>query len=285
MEKLMRVQFTAVSRNAKTGPIPTSIVERASCWPGCALFENGCYAESGALGMHWNRLSRGLAGGSWSEFCAKVAALRPGRLWRHAQAGDLPGYGPQIDGKLLEELIAANTGKTVIAFTHKPVLDDNPVAIENRRLITAALEAGFTINLSADNAVLADKLAELGIAPVVTVLGRDYARRAVRHRFKRRRDEWSETVGEWRDRIASLPRYTPAGRRIAVCPATYSATTCKTCGACAQVRGAVIGFPAHGAWRQVEAAMAARDVPAGESWAFRDHRTMAEVGAEEATAA
>jgi hypothetical protein len=148
--------------------------------------------------MHWIRVSRGLAGGSWSEFCAKVAALRPGRLWRYAQAGDLPGYGPQIDGKLLEELIAANSGKTVIAFTHKPVLDDNPVAIENRRLITAALEAGFTINLSSDNAAHADKLAELGIAPVVTVLARDYARRAVRHRFKRRRDEWAETVGEWR---------------------------------------------------------------------------------------
>jgi hypothetical protein len=68
------------------------------------------------------------------------------------------------------------------------------------------------------------------IAPVVTVLARAYARRAVRHRFKRRRDEWAETIGEWRDRTASLPRYTPAGRRIAVCPATYSDATCKTCG-------------------------------------------------------
>src|SRR2546425_1170203 len=79
-----------------------------------------------------------------------------------------------------------------------------------------------------------------------------YARRAVRHRFKRRRDEWAETISEWRDRTSSLPRYTPAGRRIAVCPATYSDATCKTCGACAQGRDAVIGFPAHGAWRVVE---------------------------------
>jgi hypothetical protein len=81
----------------------------------------------------------------------------------------------------------------------------------------------------------------------VTVLARDYARRAVRHRFKRRRDEWAETIGEWRDRTASLPRHTPAGRRVASCPATYSDATCKTCGACARVRNAVIGFPAHGA--------------------------------------
>ncbi|MBV9202936.1 MAG: hypothetical protein JO320_19130 [Alphaproteobacteria bacterium] len=81
-------------------------------------------------------------------------------------------------------------------------------------------------------------MAGLGIAPVVIVLGRDYARRAVRHRFKRRRDEW-----------------------------------------------AMIGIRAHGAWRQVEAAMAARDVPAGESWVFSGHRTMAEVIADETVAA
>ena len=280
----MKVQFIPVSQNAKTGPIPVSITERVSCWPGCALYDNGCYAETGALAMHWDRVSRGPAGGSWSEFCVKSAALRPGRLWRYAQAGDLPGYGAAIDGALLQALVAANAGKRVIAFTHKPVLGDDSVAAENRRLIAMAVEAGFTINLSADNPDHADQLAALEIAPVVTVLPRAYARYATRHRFKRHRDLWGETIGEWRDRTALLPRHTPAGRRIAICPATYSRATCKTCGACARVRDAVIGFPAHGAWRQVEAAMAARDVPAGESWAFRDHRTMAEIIADEATA-
>jgi hypothetical protein len=59
----------------------------------------------------------------------------------------------------------------------------------------------------------------------------------------------------------------------------------QNCGACARQRDAVIGFPAHGgAWRQVEKATAARDVPPGESWAFHDHRTMAEVLAAEAAA-
>ena len=124
----MKVHFIAVSQNAKTGPIPVSIIERASCWPGCALYENGCYAETGILALHWDRVSRGLAGGSWSEFCAKIAALRPGRLWRYGQAGDLPGYGPAIDGAMLQELVAANTGKSVIAFTHKPVLGDDAVS-------------------------------------------------------------------------------------------------------------------------------------------------------------
>src|ERR1700758_2819938 len=281
----MKTHFIPVSQNAKTGPIPVSITERASCWPGCALYENGCYAETGALAMHWRRVSNGLAGGSWAEFCARIAALKPGRLWRYAQAGDLPGCGATINGNLLQMLVAANAGKRVIAFTHKPMLGDDPVAAENRRLIAMAVEAGFTVNLSADNPAHADELASLGIAPVVTVLARTYARRAVRHRFKRRRDEWAKTIGEWRDRTASLPRYTPAGRRIALCPATYSGATCKSCGACARVRDAVIGFPAHGAWRQVEAATAARDVAVGQPWIFRDHRTLEQVIAEETAAA
>jgi len=48
------------------------------------------------------------------------------------------------------------------------------------------------------------------------------------------------------------------------------------------MRDAVIGFPAHGAWRQVEAATAARDVAAREPWIFPEHRTMAQVIADEA---
>jgi hypothetical protein len=236
-----------------------------------------CHALGSRIPRHGRRLLVGVLRQSRGASVWTSLAVCPSRR--------LPGYGPQIDGTLLEELVAANSGKNVVAFTHKPVLGDNPIAIANRRLIVAAMKAGFTINLSADNPAHADRLAELEIAPVVTVLARAYARKAVRHRFKRRPDEWAETIGEWRDRTACLPRRTPVGRRIAVCPATYSDATCKTCGACARVRDAVIGFPAHGAWRQVEAAMAARDVPAGESWAFRDHRTLEQVIAEETTAA
>ena len=269
----MNVLFVPVSQNAKTGPIPATITERGSCWSGCALYDNGCYAFYGALGHFWSGVSAGTRGGSWDELCAKVAALPK-----------LPGADEAIDAELLAQLVIANRGKRVIAFPHKPVLPDTAVAAHNRSIIAVANTAGFTVNLSANNPAEADALADLAIAPVVTILAHDYARRAVRHRVKSRADEWAETIAEWRDRIAPLPRHTPAGRRLAVCPATYSNATCKSCGACAAPRDAVIGFPAHGAWRIVEKATAARDVPLGLSWAFHDHRTMAEVIADEKAA-
>ena len=108
----MKVLFIQVSQNAKTGPIPVSIIERASCWSGCARYENGCDDETGALAMHWDRVSRGPAAGSWSEFCAKIAALRPGPRWRYAQAGDLPGYGPRIYGSSSKSSSMPTSAKT-----------------------------------------------------------------------------------------------------------------------------------------------------------------------------
>jgi hypothetical protein len=281
MEKAVKTLFTPVSQNAKTGPIPVTITEKASCWTGCALYEKGCYAFYGALGHFWSGVSEGTRGGSWEDLCAKVAALPRRTLWRYAQAGDLPGTDDAIDTELLRQLVIANRGKRVIAFTHKPVLPDTATAARNRSLIAAANAVGFTINLSANDPAEADALADLGIGPVATILAHDYARRAVRHRAKTRPDEWTETIAEWRDRIARLPVRTPAGRRIAICPATYTDATCKSCGACAETREAVIGFPAHGPWRMVETAIAARDVPVGQNWAFREHRTMAEIIAEE----
>jgi hypothetical protein len=66
---------------------------------------------------------------------------------------------------LLEELVAANSSKNVIAFTHKPVLGDDAVAVENRRLIGAAIKVGFTVNLSADNPAQPDSWPSWGSPP------------------------------------------------------------------------------------------------------------------------
>jgi hypothetical protein len=266
--------------NRKTGDIPTAYVARESCPLGCPLLGKGCYAETGNIGLHW----RQMRGVPWAQFCQAVAEkLGPHQSWRYGVAGDLPGFGGLIDRAALQLLTAANGCRPVIAYTHKPVLDgEHPAAAANRRFIVEAIAGGFLVNLSANDPAHADALADLGLAPVVTILPHAYARR---HRpLGRGKREWAETIGEYRDRVAALPTHTPAGRRIAVCPATYTGTTCEACRACARSREAVIGFPAHGGWRVVERAVAARDVPGGERWIFPDHRTMEAVIAGEKAA-
>lgn len=219
---------------------------------------NGCYAESGPLRLVWERAST-----PWHYAMAKIRRLPGGSLLRCGQAGVLPGHGNRIDEKRLFELVDAARRLEVIAYTHKPVLGDTLVARHNRELIQRALKAGFLVSVSADNPGHADWLSELGVAPVVTIVANVYARR------KR-----AETIPEWRDRIADLPVTTPGGRRLALCTATYTDTTCEECRVCARPRGVIVAFPAHcGRWRQVEQTTGARDprvapdVPAGQRWA------------------
>jgi hypothetical protein len=94
-------------------------------------------------------------------------------LVRYAQAGDPPGWRHRRQP-------AAYAGRhqrrqMLIAFSHKPMLGDDAVAVENRHVIARAVEAGFTVNLSADNPMHADQLAALRIGLVVSVLARTYA--------------------------------------------------------------------------------------------------------------
>ena len=59
---------------------------------------------------------------------------------------------------------------------------------------------------------------------------------------------WAETLPEYKDRLTSLPQTTPAGHRLAVCPATYKDdTACKDCKLCQKAnRKVIVGFSAHG---------------------------------------
>ena len=196
--------------------------------------EGGCYAEGGPLRIHWDKISRGEKGTDLNDLCHRIAKLPRNQLWRYGQAGDLPGVGDQIDHKGLLALAKANNNRPVIAFTHKPATEDNLSALKD------ANDLGFPVNLSADNLVEADELSDTGLNTVV-VLDEAYGRRTSR-------GEWSETLGEYRQRIADLPRHTPAGRKVAICPATYMDTRCIDCRACSTKgkRASVIGFPAHG---------------------------------------
>jgi hypothetical protein len=220
------IAFTRVSSNAKTGPIPVTTTSEETCPTSCPLKRNGCYADAGPLALFWRKVTEKRAGLAWSDAMGKIAALPKGTLWRHNQAGDLPGNGDAIDKAALLELIAANRGKRGFTYTHKPALPGS----ENAYLVAMANLSGFTVNLSADNLAEADKLADLAIGPVVVVLPAEQTRATV----------------------------TPKGRKVAICPATVSDNvTCADCGLCALVnRKAIIGFPAHGASKRKASSVA-----------------------------
>ena len=104
----MQVHLTLKSANAKTGPIPVSTTERASCPHDCNV-RDACYAASGPLALHWNAVSAGQRGTDWATFTNTIGQLPAGQLWRHNQAGDLPVAGGTVDAVKLGQLVAATT--------------------------------------------------------------------------------------------------------------------------------------------------------------------------------
>lgn len=207
--------LTRVSGNTKTGPIPVTTSSKSTCPSTCPLKGRGCYAEYGPLALHWKQVSTGPRGITLDELCDKIRQLPKRQLWRWAQAGDLPGDGRLIDAAAMELLIEANAGRAGFGYTHYDARIPH-----NAALIRRANDAGFVINLSADNLRQADELAGLRIAPVACVL-------PIEQR---------------------TPMRTPEGRHVSVCPATVrDDISCASCGICA-VPGhkAIIGFPAHG---------------------------------------
>lgn len=233
----MLFHLTLKSSNVKTGPIPVSTTSKDSC-PDCPI-SAACYAGTGPLALFWAKVSDGRVGVGIDDFCAQVSALPILQLWRHDQAGDLPGSHNEIDVDSLLKIVAANHGKRGFTYTHKPVLS-GPFAEPNRLAIQTANELGFTINLSANNFANADELAALQIAPVVCVLPIDYGRIV-------KKGDWAESLDEYRARIRDLPKETPNGNQVRPCPATYLDTSCADCQLCQrQNRTVIVGFPLHG---------------------------------------
>lgn len=222
------VHLTLKSNNTKTGPIPVSTTERSTCPPTCGV-RNECYAKSGPLSLHWAAVSEGRRGMPWPDFCAAVSKLEVGSIWRHNQAGDLPGDGVTIDQPALAVLVEANAaaGAKGFTYTHYPMTPENAFAVAQ------ANGHGFTVNLSADTLGAADDLAGLEVGPVATVLP-------------------STCLDGTR---------TPDGRSVVVCPAyTHPGTTCQTCRLCARAdREVIVGFPAHGSrYRTINIRLAGR---------------------------
>lgn len=217
----IRVKFNPRSNNTKTGSIPVSMTSSPTC-PGSCSFRGGiCYSERHFVGVHWKRLSKpdGTGGITWNEFCEMVSKLQKGQVWRHNEAGDLPGIGDEIHPAMLKKLVFANMGKSGFTYTHKPVLEDCGISIFNRMCIYESNEKGFCINLSGDNLEHSDRLAKLGIGPVVVTVSED----------------------------APKELSTPNGKYVIVCPSQWSEITCKECKLCANPkRQVIIGFRAHG---------------------------------------
>jgi hypothetical protein len=230
-------QVTPRSNNQKTGALVVTTSARATCWSGCPFFLSGCYALGWNLGQHWQAVSKGERGERWPDFLKSLAdalARNPAKIWRHNQAGDLPGDGARIDKTALLQLarVSRDSGRVGFTYTHKPLLPGQaPEAAANLRALKEAARAGFVVNASANNPGHADALADLGLPVCVTV---------------------AESV--------PATSATPAGRKIIVCPAQQrEGVSCATCGLCAKAgRSVIIGFRYHGAGkRKAEAAGAA----------------------------
>lgn len=213
---MYNVHLTPVSSNRKTGPIPVSITSRDTCPDDCAM-RTGCYGDGGPLALHWNAVTRGIRGTDWGTFCGSISALPEGELWRHNQAGDLPGDGRTVDPVALGSLVWANRGRRGFTYSHyRDAASLYWIGHANRQ--------GFTVNLSANDLADADMLAATGAGPIVVVLP----------------SHQTENT------------QTPGGRRVVVCPATQREdVTCKTCQLCQRQRDVIVGFPAHGSRRRV----------------------------------
>lgn len=207
----LRVLFVRESGNRKTGPIPVTMTAASTCPPSCPLMNRGCYAEQHMVAIHWRRLSAG-GGISWQEFLKEVRALPKGQIWRHNEAGDLPGVGERLDVAKLEQLVLANKGRRGFTYTHK--------SLKHVAIYRTAVHLGFTINISTDTLKQADEAAALGL-PVTTVLPHNAPNKGNR---------------------------TPNGRHIVVCPAELrDEVTCERCKLCAVgSRKSIVGFRAHG---------------------------------------
>ena len=211
----MQVHLTLKSSNKKTGPLPTSTSERASCPTTCKFYNIGCYAASGPQNLHWQKVSKKERGTDWPTFCNSIKKLPKGQLWRHNVSGDLPHILGYIDESLVNELVRANRGRKGYTYSHH-----DTEAGDNLKILLEANKRGFTINASTESLKQADEAINKGLPAVVVV-----------------------------DSSKPCPKVTPEGRRVMQCPATKEGSTvqCATCGLCAiGERRCVVAFPSHG---------------------------------------
>lgn len=211
--------ITKVSKNKKTGPIAVTTSGKNTCPSSCSFKGNGCYAESGPLNIHWNKVTQGDKRSiTASQLMDAIRAIPSGSIWRHNQGGDLmpsPNNAEHIDSDFLKDLTRANKvgRKKGFTYTHYSLNTHNIMRIKRANL------SGFTVNVSADNASQAARIFKDHRLPTVTVL----------------------PMGAPNIQVVDSVR-------VIACPAEKSPkVNCATCKLCADSkRDYVIGFRAHG---------------------------------------
>ena len=208
--------LTKKSSNIKTGPIAVSTTSRDSCPSSCPLKGNGCYAESGPLLLHWNKVSDGSRGFTIDGFIDALRTLPEGSCFRHNQAGDLPHLSGFINYKELESITSACAERKLIAWTYTHHKVDNSHNIE---VIQKANRDGLTVNVSAHSQQHAVDVYRKGL-PAVCIVPKD------------------TKVNTWCN----------DGVKFVVCPAQTKANkTCAECKLCANAnRTCIVAFKAHG---------------------------------------
>lgn len=206
--------LSAKSSNAKTGPMAVSTSAKSTCSPSCPFLNNGCYAQSGPLNLHWLKVSNGERGDNFNVFLFKLKSLPCGSAFRHNQAGDLPHTAGKISRAFIKKMAENTSHLRAYTYTHHDITKG-----ENLSLLRFANRKGFTVNVSCEKETQVDNAIAAGL-PAVLVVPSD-----------EKRTTW----------------HTEGGNVVLVCPAQRSDKTCADCMLCHK-RGkkVAIAFLAHG---------------------------------------
>lgn len=223
----MRVHLTKKSSNRKTGPMAVSTTTSDSCPPECPLAteKKGCYAQRGHTGMFWRSVDNGKFGKDWEGFIKQLKKLPKGKMFRHNQAGDLPGRNGKLDSRRVLKLRDAVEHLKAATYTHY-----DPSVGQNKALLKD-LNQTMTVNLSGNSLEHADELHEKtnGELPLTGII------------------ENNQKLGT--RSVKDLPRRTPGGLPMVVCPNQTKegkGMTCRECRLCwRKDRKFVVGFLKH----------------------------------------
>ena len=175
-----------------------------------------CYAMTGPLALHWDKVSNGERGKGWRDHLADLATLPVFSPLRLNQSGDIPHSGGRISRRYLVALLQVIKRRKLQAWTYT---HHDLAKGENAELLRRAFRSGLTINVSTETVEAADAAIAAGLPATITVPS-------------------TETRNTWR---------TPERNLVMVCPAQRRETDCSQCMLCHK-RGkrVVIAFTAHG---------------------------------------